>query len=89
MGTTQSAKNVQTAEEALAQAEEDLAAAEAAAAEPTTDTTWQKSTEQLLAEAPPLVLPEGTSLVVTCKNCGLKLADPPKGTVCPNCGKPL
>lgn len=69
---------VAEAEAEVAKAEADLAAAKA---EPTT--------EELLANAPPLVLPQGTKLIKTCGHCGLNLEEPAPGIDCPNCGNPL
>lgn len=70
------------------------AAAEAAPAEeapqaqaaPEAPPADERSTEEILANAPPLVLPEGTTMVKQCPQCGLKLEDPPAGLECPNCG---
>lgn len=48
-----------------------------------------RSTEDILANAPPLVLPDGTKFVKTCHSCGLQVEDPEPGANCPNCGTPL
>lgn len=46
----------------------------------------EKTTEELLAAAPPLVMPAGQSIIKVCTKCGLKLQDPPPNLTCPNCG---
>ena len=82
------AKNVTDAEAELAAAEQDLANAEAAAqpAQPVVD---ERTDAEILAAAPPLVLPEGQKLVKTCSACGLNMEDPPANMPCPNCGTPV
>jgi hypothetical protein len=52
-------------------------------------TDQPRSTEEILADAPPLVLPDGHSLVKQCSNCGLSIEDAPPGADCPNCGTKL
>lgn len=49
----------------------------------------ERSTEEILANAPPLVMPPGQHIIKQCSGCGLKLEDPLPGIRCPNCGTPL
>lgn len=79
-------QEIADAEAELAKAEADLANAEAAPAD-------EVSTEELLAKAPPLVLPGGSTLHRQCPVCGLNFAPDPgvdlAGMPCPNCHTPL
>lgn len=56
-------------------------------AAPVPEPVEEPTDEELLAAAPPLVLPEGTTLEKQCPNpnCQLRLTDPPPNLVCPNC----
>lgn len=53
----------------------------------------EPSTDELLANAPPLILPGDIKMLVRCDQCGLNLEPGPDEKVhevpCPNCGTPL
>lgn len=68
----------------ITDANADMAMAEAAQAKLT-----EAEAAFLLQNAPPLVLPEGVIMPVTCARCGLRFAEPLHGQACPNCGSPV
>lgn len=71
------------------QAAADVVVAEVAAAEKAAEALSDAEAAELLAKAPPLVLPPGLVMPVVCGSCGLRFAEPLHGQACPNCGKPV